>query len=89
MYYRSWTCDQLAEEQPRLVAALSSASDAKRKCRSNDIAGVILLGVPVSSLSGSNMASEVGRLKGELQALQRAAILKLRDPNCERKPSKG
>jgi len=76
--YNQWTCDQLSQEQPRLVSALASATEAQRRCRNNDIAGVIFLGFPVSSLSGSNMASEVARLKGELQALQRAAILK----NC-------
>lgn len=78
MSYSHWTCEQLAQEQPRLVSALSTACDAQRRCRANDTAGVIFLGLPVSSLSGSNMASEVARLKGELQALQRAGILK----NC-------
>jgi hypothetical protein len=78
MSYNSWTCEQLAQEQPRLVAALARAYDAQTKARSNDIAGVILLGLPVSTLSGSNMAGEVARLKGELDALQRTAILK----NC-------
>lgn len=76
MSYNQWTCEHLAQEQPRLVSALASATEAQRRCRNNDIAGVIFLGLPVSSLSGSNMASEVARLKGELQALQRAAILK-------------
>jgi hypothetical protein len=80
--YNNWSCEQIAQEQPRLVAALASSSDAQRRCRSNDIAGVILLGLPVSSLSGSNMASEVARLKGEVQAIQRAAILK----NCQITP---
>jgi hypothetical protein len=76
--YSNWTCKQMAEEQPRLVAALATASAAQTQARNDDIAGVILIGLPVSSLSGSNMAHEVARLKGELQALQRAAILK----NC-------
>lgn len=62
--YMPLTCEQLA------------ASDAQRKARSNDTVGVILLGLPVSSLSGSNQASQIARLKGELEALQRAAIKK-------------
>lgn len=74
--YRGWECDQLAEEQIRLNAALSTAYGAQRKARSNDITGVILIGLPVSSMSGENMSHEVGRLKGEMQALQRAAIIK-------------
>ena len=78
MSYRDWTCEQLAVEQMRTAAALSSASDAQRQARTGDTWGVILLGLPTSSLSGSNQASEIGRLKGELAAIQRAATLK----NC-------
>ena len=74
--YQSWTCRQLAEEQSRLIAALSSASDAQRTARANDTMGVILLGLPVSSLSGSNQASNVARLKGELDAVQKAMTVK-------------
>lgn len=79
--YMNWECLQLVEEQSRLVSALTSASDAQRQARSNDTAGVILLGLPVSSLSGANQASHIGRLKGELEALQKAMILK----NCSGK----
>ena len=76
MGYMNFTCEQLGQEQARLVAALSTASDAQRQARSNDTAGVILLGLPVSSLSGSNQASNIGRLKGELEAVQKAMINK-------------
>lgn len=78
MTYRDWTCDQLAAEQARLAAALSSACDAQRHARAGDTWGVILLGLPVSTLSGNNQAAEIARLKGELQAVQKAATLK----NC-------
>lgn len=74
--YLNLNCVQLAQEQARLVAALSAASDAQRQARSNDTVGVILLGLPVSSLSGSNQASNIGRLKGELEALQKAMVEK-------------
>jgi hypothetical protein len=74
--YTSFSCKQLGEEQGRLVVALSTASDAQRQARSNDVAGVILLGLPVSSLSGANQASNIGRLKGELEAVQKAMIAK-------------
>jgi hypothetical protein len=76
MAYQNLDCNQLGQEQARLVSALSAAEDRQRECRSNDTVGVILLGLPVSSLSGSNMASEVGRLKGELQAVQKQATIK-------------
>lgn len=76
MTYQPYTCEQLGQEQMRVVQALSTASDAQRRARSNDTVGVIFLGLPVSSLSGSNAAEEIGRLKGELEALQRVGIQK-------------
>jgi len=76
MSYMPYDLDQLVQEETRLQAALATASDAQRKARSNDTAGVILLGLPVSSLSGSNQASNVARLKGELEAVQKAISLK-------------
>ena len=76
MAYLQFTIEQLGQEEARLQAALSSSSDAQRKARSNDTLGVIFLGLPVSSLSGSNQASNVARLKGELEAVQKAIILK-------------
>src|SRR5437763_1559194 len=66
--YSNLTCEQMGQEQPRVVSALATASAAQREARNDDIAGVILLGMPVSSLSAGNMAHEVARLKGELQA---------------------
>ena len=74
--YLNFSCEQLAQEQARLVAALSTASDAQRSARTSDTVGVIFLGLPVSSLSGSNQASNIGRLKGELEAVQKAMIAK-------------
>lgn len=74
--YQGWTCGQLAEEQHRLSAALATASTHQKKARTNDTVGVILLGLPVSSLSGDNIAPEIARLKGEDQAIRKAMITK-------------
>ena len=75
MHYRAWTCEQLAQERSRLAAALTTASAQQDQARSNDIAGIILLGLPVASLSGDNIAPEVARLKGERDAVGRASRL--------------
>ena len=75
MHYRDWTCDQLGQERSRLAAALETASAQQEQARSNDIAGVILLGLPVASLSGDNIAPEVARLKGERAAVDRTLRL--------------
>jgi hypothetical protein len=74
--YRSYSCQTLGEEQARVSNALAVASAQQEKARSNDTVGVIFLGLPVSTLSGDNVAPEVARLKGEQDALQRAANLK-------------
>lgn len=76
--YRNWSCSQLGQEELRLNEALSVASAQQKKARTNDTVGVILIGLPVSSLSGDNIAPEIARLKGELEAVNRAANLK----NC-------
>lgn len=70
--YQSWQCKQLAEEDQRLAAALATASSQQKNARTNDIVGVALIGLPVSSMSGDNIAPEIARLKGEKEAVNRA-----------------
>ena len=72
--YQAWSCQQLGEESYRLSAALSNASNQQNQVRTNDTVGVILIGLPVSSMSGGNVAPEVARLKGETEAVRRASI---------------
>jgi hypothetical protein len=74
--YQSWTCEQLGGEQMRVSQALASASAQQRNARTNDTVGVIFLGLPVSSLSGDNIAPEIARLKGENEAIIRAMRIK-------------
>lgn len=76
--YQSWQCHQLAEEQRRLTTALTTASGQQENARTGDMVGVLLIGLPVSSMSGDNIAPEIARLKGEQQAVSRALTLK----NC-------
>jgi len=72
--YQSWTCIQLGEELGRLNNALSTASAQQSTARSNDVAGVILLGLPVGSMSGQSIAPQIARYKGEQEAVNRAMI---------------
>lgn len=67
--YNGWTCSQLAEESARLSTALAQASKQQESARTGDTIGVIFLGLPVSSMSGSNVAPEVARLKGAVNAV--------------------
>jgi len=70
--YANWTCPQLAEESGHLQAALSQASQQQDDARTGDTLGVLFLGLPVSSMSGSNVAPEVARLKGTINAVHEA-----------------
>jgi hypothetical protein len=76
--YQSWSCDQLAKEQERLATAYAAAAKEQARVRSDDTAGVILLGLPVSSMAGQDIAPQVARLKGEQEAVRRVMAAK----NC-------
>ncbi len=80
LQFQSLTCDQLVEETTRVEQALSQASAQQNRARSNDTWGVILLGLPVSSLSGGNVAEQIAQLKGYQVALAKQRNLK----NCAR-----
>jgi hypothetical protein len=77
MQYDAYSCPQLASEAARLDAALAQVSQAQRNARSGDVAGVILLGLPVSTLSGSNVADQVASVKGQQVAVHQAMNLKV------------
>jgi len=74
--FQSWSCQQLGEETLRLNSALATASQQQSTARSNDIAGVILLGLPVASMSGQSIAPQIARYKGEQEAVHRAMRFK-------------
>lgn len=80
--YMTWTCDQLGQEDANLSAALSQASKQQEDARTGDTVGVIFLGLPVSSMSGSNVAPEIARLKGQINAVRTVGIKK----NCANLP---
>lgn len=64
----------------RVDAALTTTSEQQEEARGNDIAGVILIGLPVSSLSGDNIAPQIANLKGQKNAIEQVMITK----NCTR-----
>ena len=81
--YESYTCDQLLAEGQRLSARAAVVSGAQDKNRTSD---AVLTGVAVVvfcpalfALEGDGQtAAELGRLKGELEAVEQASIRK----NC-------
>ncbi len=74
--YKDMTCDQLSQEQHRLLATLAAARDAQRS-HSDFGFGGNFNGIPVTGLS-EGKGTEVDRLKDQLQAVQKAAFEK----NC-------
>jgi len=72
--YDSWTCKQLSDETIRINEALAAASVQQQNARTNDTVGVILIGLPVSSLSGDNIAPEIAQYKGQIDAIHRAML---------------
>jgi hypothetical protein len=74
--YQGWTCSQLQDEQDHVTAALASASRKQRVTRSQDAVGVLILGLPTSSLAGGNLAPEIAHYKGELAAVKKAMTFK-------------
>ena len=76
--YANLNCGQLRAEAARVDNAYTRAAAAQNKARSNDTAGVILLGLPVSSLSGANQAAQIGDLKGRQEVLAQTMI----ERNC-------
>jgi hypothetical protein len=74
--YLVWTCAQIAEEQQKIANVLDTASAQQKRTRSNDTVGVLLTGMPVSSMSGGNIAPQIAHLKGEQEALNEAITLR-------------
>ncbi len=71
--YSHLSCERLKQEAANLDAALTKASAQQEQARSNDIAGVILIGLPVSSMSGDNIAPQIADLKGPQRGGQAGA----------------
>jgi hypothetical protein len=74
--YKPLSCQDLAIESARISQALAAASTQQENARTNDTVGVIFLGLPVSTLSGDNVAPEIARLKGENEAIHRVSMEK-------------
>lgn len=72
--YRTWSCADLGAESARLSSALMTASTQQENARTNDTVGVLLIGLPVSSLSGDNIAPQIADLKGRIEAVHVASV---------------
>lgn len=74
--YNGLSCSDLSAEGARVDAALTQASQQQEQAHGSDVVGVILIGVPVSTLSGTNVAPQVASLKGQREAIYLAMVQK-------------
>ena len=74
--YNNFSCGDLSGESARVDAALVQASSQQEQAHGSDVVGVLLIGVPVSTLSGTNIAPQVASLKGQQEAIRLSMIQK-------------
>lgn len=74
--YKGMNCSQLAEKSIELNTRLNNDVAQQRRTANNDLTGVLVIGLPLGTMSGDDVASEIALLKGEVNALHRVGIAK-------------
>ena len=77
--YNNLSCKKLAREETQIRNDLDALSARQNKTASRDFWGVFLLGLPVSSMSGSDKEALIGVAKGKLDAIDLVQV----DKDCE------
>lgn len=68
--YRGQSCSQLASSLTSQRHNLENLSAAQRDAAAGDTVGVILLGLPLSSMSGNNKETAIAVTKGHIQQIE-------------------
>ena len=80
LVYQSFTCDQLGAELARVAARASEVAGVQSETASGDAVatgvGLVLFWPALFFIAGSDREAELARLKGEVEAVERAAIQK-------------
>jgi len=76
MDYQSSGCTQLAAQNQKVTEQLAVASKKQQSTHNKDAVGILLLGLPVSSMSGEDVAPEIASLKGQQQAIRKQQAAK-------------
>lgn len=72
--YLTASCSQLASANLQLTQNLERLSAAQKNAASSDTIGVILLGLPVSSMSGNDKETDIAITKGKIQSVESAKL---------------
>lgn len=78
LVYGSKSCAEVAELAAKTDASLQEMIVRQNRARKTDTIGVIMLGLPMGSITGKDREADVARLKGEKIALEQAA----KDKGC-------
>ncbi|MBZ0163384.1 MAG: hypothetical protein K8H74_11800 [Notoacmeibacter sp.] len=70
--YANETCAGLAAERSTTTAKLAVLEKKQNKAVMDDAAGVFLIGLPVSSMTGGDQEVQIAAEKGKLQAIDRS-----------------
>lgn len=68
-HYSGLSCTQLTQELARANDALTVASKAQKSARAGDLFSLAVLGMPTSALSGTDQTPYIGKLKGDVAAM--------------------
>lgn len=76
--YRGQNCTQLAEQRLAYTQRLETLSAEQSSARTADTVGVILLGLPLSSMSGNDRETDIAVSRGHLNEIERERLAR----NC-------
>ncbi|MCT4557352.1 MAG: hypothetical protein N4A61_04755 [Pelagimonas sp.] len=69
--YKGYSCKRLTQTKLEHTQALENASANQKKAATGDAVGVILLGLPISSMAGGDEETNIAVTKGHIQAIER------------------
>ncbi len=72
--WASMTCEQLAAEKIANDRELAASTSTQDKAVVGDAVGVFLIGVPVASLAGKDLETQIAVSKGKAESIRRAQI---------------
>lgn len=74
--YEGLNCNQLSVMQINETDKLAVLTSKQRRAHKTDTWGVILLGVPLSELTGSDVSETLANEKGKVEAIKRVELEK-------------
>ena len=67
--YAGYTCQQLVQKRNDINARLTQLSDKQLDAMAGDSFSVLVLGLPLASMSGANEKDSIATAKGHIQAI--------------------